>query len=81
MACCAMGPCDRSKECGGDGCDLCDRVAHLPQPSMRHDLQKRDRAALRESKVLPDLSAPRAAATALGFVKRSREGAVRQQRA
>lgn len=32
---CAFGPCDRSKERGGEGCHLCDVVAHLPQPARR----------------------------------------------
>lgn len=29
---CGFGPCRNSLERGGDGCDLCDRVAKLPQP-------------------------------------------------
>ncbi len=29
---CGFGPCRDSRERGGGGCDLCDRVAHLPQP-------------------------------------------------
>lgn len=29
---CGFGPCERSLERGGKGCDLCDRVAKLPQP-------------------------------------------------
>ena len=41
---------------------------------IRPDLQKRDRAELRESKPRPDLSAPRAAAVALGQQKRHRVG-------
>lgn len=49
------------------------------QASMRAG--KTERAELKESKPVPDLSGPRAAATALGFQKRKREGAVRQQRA
>jgi hypothetical protein len=57
---------------GGAGCDLCDRVARLPQPASISDLRKRDRAELKEAEPLPDLSAPRAAATALGFRKRHR---------
>jgi len=35
MASCAIGPCDRSLEMGGAGCDMCDRVAKLPQPNFR----------------------------------------------
>jgi hypothetical protein len=74
MACCAVGPCDRSRRTGGPGCDLCDRVSLLPQPTSHSDRQKRDRAELKASKALPDLSAPRAAAVALGRRKRYRVG-------
>lgn len=41
---------------------------------------KVERAELKESAPLPDLSGPRAAAIALGQRKRHREGPVRQQR-
>lgn len=68
MACCA------DYGCGDPGCRLCTVVARMPQPVFRGDLQKRDRAELRESKVLPDLTGPRAAAIALGQVKRHRDG-------
>lgn len=42
---------------------------------------KTERADLKESARVPDLSADRAAATSLAFKKRKREGAFRQQRA
>jgi hypothetical protein len=71
---CALGPCDRSKAKGGPGCYLCDVIAQLPQPRTALDVQKRDRAELKESKPLPDLTAPRAAATALGRIRRRRVG-------
>lgn len=32
MNSCGLGPCDKSRERGGAGCDLCDRVAKLAQP-------------------------------------------------
>ena len=74
MPCCATGPCDRSERRGGAGCYLCDVIAQLPQPKPTLDLQKHDRAELKDSEPLPDLSAPRAAAIALGQVKRHRVG-------
>jgi len=40
MACCAIGPCDASKEQGGRGCRLCDVIVKLPQ------LTFKDRAML-----------------------------------
>lgn len=43
--------------------------------------EKIERAELKASKVLPDLSAPGAPAQSLAFVKRHREGAFRKQRA
>ena len=74
MTSCAIAPCEDSRERGGPGCDLCDRVAKLPQLKTRLDLQKRDRAELKDAEPLPDLSAPRAAAIALGRRKRHRVG-------
>lgn len=68
MSCCAM-----PGGCGNPTCYLCTVVAKLPQPKTHDALQKRDRAELRASKVLPDLSAPRAAAIALGRRKRNRK--------
>jgi hypothetical protein len=41
---------------------------------------KTERADLKDSKPVPDLSGPRAPAIALGRKKRTREGPVRQQR-
>lgn len=35
MGSCATGTCERSKDHGGPGCDMCDRVAKLPQPKFR----------------------------------------------
>lgn len=32
---CCFGPCDASAARGGKGCDLCDRVAKIPQPKRR----------------------------------------------
>lgn len=41
---CAIGPCARSRERGGDGCYLCDTVAKLPQQKVRSssDIQRND---------------------------------------
>lgn len=69
MACCAIAP-----GCGNPECRLCTVIAKLPQPSFKSDLQKRDKAELKPSPVLPDLSGPRAAAVALGQRKRTRVG-------
>lgn len=39
---CGFGPCINSRERDGTGCDLCDRVAHLPQPVFRDVLRIRE---------------------------------------
>lgn len=96
MTSCALGPCDRSRERGGPGCDLCDRVAKLrivrcvgltqeeqkpcglvaghEGPCQRGTRGKAAQPDLKDAEPLPDLSAPRAAAIALGRVKRYRVG-------
>lgn len=32
---CGFGQCERSRDRGGHGCDMCDRVAKLPQPKFK----------------------------------------------
>ena len=93
---CAFGPCDRSLENGGPGCDLCDRVAKIrvvrcpgvtqedqkpcglvqghPGPCRRGTRGRVDQAELKDAEPRPDLSGPRAAAIALGRIKRHRVG-------
>lgn len=68
MACCA-----NPGGCGRPTCRLCTVIAKLPQPTHASDLKKHDRADFRESKLLPDLTGPRAAAIALGQRKRTRK--------
>lgn len=36
MACCAVGPCDKSRQRGGPGCYLCDEVTQVPQAPTLH---------------------------------------------
>ena len=92
---CAFGPCDRSIENGGPGCDMCDRVSKIrvvrcggltheqkpcglvdghEGPCRRSSHGRSERAELKDSKELPDFSAPRAAAVALGRIRRHRVG-------
>lgn len=40
---CAFGPCPRSLERGGPGCDMCDRVAKLPQPVFKDAIHEREK--------------------------------------
>jgi hypothetical protein len=47
---CGFGPCRNSRDRGGDGCYLCDVVAHLPQPRDVTD-DRRTRAAARRDGV------------------------------
>lgn len=71
---CGFGPCWNSLERGGASCDMCDRVAHLPQPVFRDaaGLRARDtKNAGRDG--APKLSGERER-TPLAFRKRHREG-------
>lgn len=89
MACCATGPCGRPgcRVCGlaleplqPAGCQRqtktgpCRSVLGHYGPCLPPRAGKAEVAELKESKVLPDLSGPRAAAIALGQVKRHRDG-------
>jgi hypothetical protein len=63
---CAFGPCDQSRERGGAGCDLCDRVAKLPQPSTSTMLERQAKYAV------PDASRKKAPKHPM-FTKRHRK--------
>lgn len=91
MACCAL------EACADPECPVCSVNRRFEVEACPRDCRlvlghpgpcqvttrkaKAERAEFKPAKALPDLSAPRAASTALAFKKRHREGPVRQQRA
>lgn len=95
MACCAVEGCERPDcpvcsvsrrfvviPCKGhvDG-EPCTKIAgHHPPCVGKRTAGRVERAELKEKEPRPDLSGPRAAAQALAFQKRKREGPNRQQR-
>jgi hypothetical protein len=44
MSSCAIETCERSAQRGGPGCDMCDRVAMLPQPRTMETIRAKDKA-------------------------------------
>jgi len=56
MTCCAWGPCDRSKDHGGEGCYLCDVIARLPQPDWRRKPVRPPRVRKKKDRDTKDLT-------------------------